>query len=95
MQTHQTETERAIVDHFAQQSARPDNPRQVIRELVALVHALTAGEIELPRNPYTLDAIRKANIWLTGDALDCGFSESDAVRRLSRNKGKAPVTEWV
>lgn len=90
---NQTDTERAIVDHFARQTARPENPREVVRELVALVHALTGGYIELPRNPYTLDAVRRANNWLTGNPVDCGFSESDAVRVLERNKGRAPALE--
>ncbi len=50
----------AIVYHFAQQQETPD-ARAVVRELVALVHALTGGYIELPRNPYSLDAVRRAN----------------------------------
>lgn len=89
---NRSDTERAIVDHFAQQTGRPDNPRQVIRELVALVHALAGGYIETPRNPYTLDAVRKGNLWLTGDPTDCGFSESLAQSRLGITKGRGPVT---
>lgn len=85
-------SERAISDYFAQQAGRPDNPRQVIRELVALVHALAGGYIETPRNPYTLDAVRKGNLWLTGDPTDCGFSESLAQSRLGITKGRGPVT---
>lgn len=86
-----TPAERAIIDHFASERAAPD-ARAVVRELVALVHALTGGYIELPRNPYTLDAVRRANYFLTGHAMECGFSESEAMRALEANKGKAPVT---